>query len=91
MNRRSRRRATVLLLLAGLLAASASFAAAPGIARPTAISETAAGDLLHRAWSLFTRFWSKAGCNIDPNGSLCAASPAPKEGCHIDPSGRCGS
>ncbi|HEX9940505.1 MAG TPA: hypothetical protein VGG03_00700 [Thermoanaerobaculia bacterium] len=99
----SLRRATVVLLLAGLLAASGAFAAArPGPANPcpAQLSWPLSLDLFSRAWNFLTNAWTKEGCRIDPSGH-CISSPTPqppstnqaKEGCQIDPSGRphCGS
>ena len=54
-------------------------------------------DLLDRPWGFLLGVWTKAGCNIDPNGREgCNIDPngipqppinQTKEGCHIDPNG----
>ena len=44
---------------------------------------------LSRLWSALTSFWSKAGCEIDPNGLCRPATVSPKAGCQADPDGRC--
>jgi hypothetical protein len=49
-------------------------------------------DFLAQAWALFSRFWDKAGCGIDPSGAEagCGIDPNGIEaGCGIDPDGNC--
>ena len=91
-----RRKVVVFLLLAAVLTAPGAFAGhrleKP---RPAHNAEPAPLALVSRAWSFLTSLWSKAGCNIDPNGQCVSRTPLPPPtdqsdiGCNIDPNGRC--
>ena len=66
------------------------------VAAPAAQAQPFSGDsdgMLARIWSLFTDFWSKNGCRIDPNGycipGTSEGDPAIENGCQIDPNGQC--
>lgn len=67
------------------------------VAAPAAQAQPFSGDsgMLERIWSLFTDFWSKNGCRIDPDG-LCIpgigeGDPRIENGCVIEPNGQCAS
>ena len=75
-------RAAALLVLCALLASP--LAAAPKF-RSESSTPAAAEDLFGWLRSGLSLIWSKAGCQIDPNGD-CGAG---KNGCQVDPFGRC--
>ena len=39
-------------------------------------------------WRVLASFWTKNGCQVDPNGSCLPTAPT-KNGCSLDPDGRC--
>ncbi|HEY0513206.1 MAG TPA: hypothetical protein VGH73_14960 [Thermoanaerobaculia bacterium] len=87
-------RTITLLVLCAVLAFPVRSAAAP---RPGGDSSTArltaqnAGDLLGWLRNTLVSFWSKAGCQVDPNGRCVVngATITTKAGCELDPNGRC--
>jgi len=87
------RRLAVLILFLSLFATTAAWASKPvrsGAGRAEAAQPEAGLD---KAWHLFEVFWTKTGCNIDPDG-LCVTRPVSGQadtGCNIDPNGRCHS
>ena len=40
-------------------------------------------------WSVLASFWSKNGCQVDPNGICLPTTTTTKNGCSVDPDGRC--
>lgn len=75
-------RAAALLVLCALLASP--LAAAPSF-RSESFTTAAADDLFGWLRGALSLIWSKAGCQIDPNGTCGTA----KNGCQLDPNGRC--
>jgi hypothetical protein len=77
----------VVVLGPGIVQASASpHESARREARPaTARSVGFLGGLGH----LFTGFFEKAGCGIDPLGHCMVSTPTADAGCRIDPLGGC--
>ena len=82
MFRPSRRRFTILLLLA--LAVVAPWPAPPKpLARPLP-PVGSPGSLQRSSGSAFTGFWSEAGCLVDPSGA-CGAGSQAESGCYCRP------
>ena len=75
-------RAAALLVLCALLASP--LAAAPKFRSESSIP-AATDDLFGWLRSGLSLIWSKAGCQVDPDG-LCGTA---KNGCQLDPFGRC--
>jgi hypothetical protein len=75
-------RAAALLVLCALLATP--LAAEPSF-RSESFTTATADDLFGWLRGALSLIWSKAGCQIDPNGN-CGT---PKNGCQVDPFGRC--
>lgn len=87
MFRPSRRRFTILLLLA--LAFMAPWhAAAEAADGPAASPGWQPWELAEQLWNAFLGLWSDNGCLIDPNGA-CGAGSQAESGCTVDPDGRC--
>lgn len=65
------------------------------VAAPAAQARPLRGDsdVLARIWSLVTGFWSKNGCQIDPDGScipgISEGGSTVENGCRLDPDGQC--
>ena len=75
-------RAAALLVLCALL--TTPLAAAPSF-RSESFTPAAEGNLLGWLRGAMSWMWSKAGCQLDPNG-ICGTA---KNGCQLDPYGRC--
>lgn len=75
-------RAAALLVLCALLASP--LAAAPKF-RSESSPTAAAEDLFGWLRGTLSLMWSKAGCQVDPDGNCGTA----KNGCQLDPFGRC--
>lgn len=75
-------RTAALLVLCALLASP--LAAAPKF-RSESFTTAAADDLFGWLRGALSSIWSKAGCQVDPDG-ICGTA---KNGCQIDPHGRC--
>lgn len=80
-------RSILVLVLAAFLAAAPAAQALP------VYGDAPASSLFERIWSLVVDFWSKNGCQIDPNGycvsGLGEGGSTTENGCVIDPSGQC--
>jgi hypothetical protein len=86
MFRPSRRRFTILLLLA--LAFVAPWHKAAEAAGPAASPGWQTWKLAAQLWSTFSGLWSEAGCLVDPSG-VCGGGSQAEHGCSEDPNGRC--
>ena len=75
-------RAAALLVLCALLATP--LAAAPSFRSESSTTATE-GDLFGWLRGTLSLIWSKAGCQVDPDGQCGTV----KNGCQIDPHGRC--
>lgn len=85
MSRPSRRRSTILLLVALSLV---------GTGRPaTEAAGTESGwwqswNLAAWFWESLFELWGEEGCSADPNGT-CGSGSQVEHGCSADPNGRC--
>lgn len=86
MFRPSRRRSTILLLLAlALVGPWTAAAEAAGRAEPAWLQPW---DLAAQIWKSLVGLWDESGCSLDPNGA-CGAGSQAESGCSVDPNGRC--
>jgi hypothetical protein len=90
MFRPSRRRSTILLLLAlALVGPWAAAAEAAGRAEPAWLQPWV---LAAQLWNALVDLWGESGCSVDPSGA-CGAGPqagsSAESGCSLDPNGRC--
>jgi len=82
-------------LIALALATSTVLADPVSAARPrrSEMVTLAPTDVVARLWTLLSSFWSKNGCEVDPNGHCKSAAGSATaigdNGCGIDPSGHC--
>jgi ABC-type sugar transport system substrate-binding protein len=90
MFRPSRRRVTILLLLALALVGPWTAAAQPGGSAERAAWQP--WDLASRFWAAVIELWGESGCSVGPDGRCAGGTPtsATQSGCSLDPSGRCG-
>lgn len=88
MFRPSRRRFTLLLLLA--LAFVTPWQTAAEAAGPAASPGWQPWGLAAQLWNAFLGFWSESGCSLDPSG-VCGTGSQADHGCSNDPNGRCAS
>lgn len=94
---RTLRLIAISLALTVMLTSSWSASAATSRAKKIAPKsvEMSFSATLSSIWTVLEALWTKAGCNIDPNGGSCSPAPAPTNqidaGCNIDPDGRCRS
>lgn len=86
MTRPSRRRLTILLLLA--LTFVAPWHKSAEAAGPNSSPRWQAWDLAAQLWNAFSGFWSEAGCLVVPDGA-CGAGSQVEHGCSGDPNGGC--
>ena len=95
MFRRSRRRFTIVLLLALALWPTWPAAASAGEAGPAWSRAFQPLDLVLRLWTALTGLWGENGCSLDPSGTCGGgvgggATTTSDAGCMVDPSGTCG-
>ena len=92
MFRRSRRRFTILLLLALALLPAWPAAASSGEIEPAWSRAFQSLDLALRLWKALAGLWGESGCSVDPSGT-CFSGPQAgatgEAGCSLDPSGTC--
>jgi|SRR5215213_6653961 len=86
MFRPSRRRSTILLLLALALVGPWTMAAEAAGRADSAWSQP--WDLAAQIWTAFIGLWGESGCSLDPNGA-CRTDLQVEHGCSQDPNGRC--
>lgn len=92
MVRSTPRRTLVLLVLCVLLVSPGLSTAAPRSgSRVAPVTTTSMGDLLGWLRSSLASLWSKAGCQVDPDGRCLngLATTPTDNGCQVDPNGRC--
>jgi hypothetical protein len=87
MFRSSRRRTTILFLLA--LALVGPWTAAAEAADRAGSALLQPWDIAAQIWNALVGLWDESGCSLDPNGA-CGAGSQAESGCTVDPSGRCG-
>lgn len=92
MFRRSRRRFTIVLLLALALLPAWPAAASSGGIEPAWSRAFQPLDLAFRLWAALASLWGESGCTVDPSGN-CFSGPQAgatgEAGCMVDPSGAC--
>ena len=92
MFRRSRRRFTIVLLLALALLPAWPAAASAGDVEPAWSRAFQPLDLALRLWEALAGLWRESGCSVDPSGT-CGGGPQAgttgENGCMVDPSGDC--
>jgi hypothetical protein len=82
----SSRKALVVLVAFFLTAAAVSAEPRSGArARSARSAVSNPMESFSGLWSVLTGFWTKNGCQVDPNGRCLPA----KNGCSVDPSGIC--
>ena len=83
----SSRKALVVLVAFFLATTAVSAESSSGArARPArAVASNSMMESFSGFWSVLASFWTKNGCQVDPNGRCLPT----KNGCQIDPSGRC--
>jgi hypothetical protein len=89
MKTSSSRKASVVLVALFLATTAVSAEPRSGArARPARTVAFSPMESFSGFWSLLVSFWTKNGCQVDPNGSCLPAAPT-KNGCQVDPDGRC--
>jgi hypothetical protein len=85
----SSRKASVVLVALLLAATAVSAESRPGTRPPSARTVALSSmESFSGFWSVLASFWTKNGCQVDPNGSCLPTTPT-KNGCQMDPDGRC--